>query len=563
MAKSGGGRLLGRLLGLRGSYGTGRAEEKADLVEGLANAALGTAEQVLDLHEALLFLRAYPDDGAVLLATETALRCFADRRDVRRFRRALSDTGVAGTTIQYGYSWPMAKWLARRDPSVSILWDEWESGDELDTLLTPIAAHGELCGVDDETMSSREWLENATPEGSGDYAALVSRLEEMRAAEEVKEHLFNGLDIPVLRDLGESGDTRTLARFPDFEPHFQDRALDHRRPNLAKAILKPPTRRPVDEATGAVLLDMARACMSVRLRELHAYDFGDPTDAWIADAGRGLLITGMGLVPDRRLLPETLYAGIFLKNGVPCGYWLASALFRTSEVALNIFPAYRGGESAWIYGRLLALLHDFYGAETITIPRYQFGHENDEALSSGAFWFYQKLGFRPRGRDARRIVRDELAKIRKDRSHRSTLATLRALAEENVEFHTGKPHDGVIGVFPYGNLGHCITRCIAERGGKRPTVLRKLANEAAAALGVKDRKRWTADERRAFEAWAPVVPLIPGLSRWGAKTKRDLAAVFRAKGAASEVEFARLANRHGPFQRAVLRLCRDWEESPA
>mgnify|MGYP006270346331 CR=1 FL=1 len=36
------------------------------------------------------------------------------------------------------------------------------------------------------------------------------------------------------------------------------------------------------------------------------------------------------------------------------------------------------------------------GADAFTIYPYQLGHENDEALRSGAWWFYQKSGFRPR-----------------------------------------------------------------------------------------------------------------------------------------------------------------------
>ena len=37
-----------------------------------------------------------------------------------------------------------------------------------------------------------------------------------------------------------------------------------------------------------------------------------------------------------------------------------------------------------------------FGSDTFAIYPYQLGHENDEGLQSGAWWFYYKLGFRPR-----------------------------------------------------------------------------------------------------------------------------------------------------------------------
>jgi hypothetical protein len=81
---------------------------------------------------------------------------------------------------------------------------------------------------------------------------------------------------------------------------------------------------------------------------------------------------------------------------VPIGYVLSSALNNSVEVAYNVFDTWRGYEAAHIYGRLLAMMRHLFGAEAFMVPPYQLGHDNDEGLKSGAWWFYQKLGFRPR-----------------------------------------------------------------------------------------------------------------------------------------------------------------------
>ncbi len=102
-------------------------------------------------------------------------------------------------------------------------------------------------------------------------------------------------------------------------------------------------------------------------------------------------------MPERRLLLESVYGFLTLKNGVPVGYVLVSALFGSSEIAYNVFETFRGGESGRIYGKVLALTRQLFGPDVFTIFPYQLGgYGNPEALESGAWWFYQKLGFRPR-----------------------------------------------------------------------------------------------------------------------------------------------------------------------
>jgi len=44
-------------------------------------------------------------------------------------------------------------------------------------------------------------------------------------------------------------------------------------------------------------------------------------------------------------LLESVYGFLTLKNGIPIGYVLVSALFGSSEIAYNVFETYRGGEA--------------------------------------------------------------------------------------------------------------------------------------------------------------------------------------------------------------------------
>src|SRR4029079_15648383 len=133
-----------------------------------------------------------------------------------------------------------------------------------------------------------------------------------------------------------------------------------------------------------------------------------------------------------------------LRNGVPIGYVLNSALFGSAEIAYNVFDTYRGAEAAGVYAKVLAMVRHLFGAETFTIFPYQLGDENDEAIESGAWWFYRKLGFAPRDRRTQALVRSEESRMRRRPAHRSPAATLRRLARENLYFSLGPERDDVI-----------------------------------------------------------------------------------------------------------------------
>ncbi|HET7692837.1 MAG TPA: hypothetical protein VFM44_07110, partial [Gemmatimonadota bacterium] len=79
--------LLARLERTRDHFGGSAAAVKLELLTALARRRLPDADRVARLHDALTFLRAYPDDAKVLERVETMLGSFADRSDLKRYRR--------------------------------------------------------------------------------------------------------------------------------------------------------------------------------------------------------------------------------------------------------------------------------------------------------------------------------------------------------------------------------------------------------------------------------------------------------------------------------------------
>ena len=95
--------------------------------------------------------------------------------------------------------------------------------------------------------------------------------------------------------------------------------------------------------------------LELRSRDLDAFSNADPGAVRLVDCGAGLQFACLEVRPERRLVFEAVYGFLTLKNGVPIGYVLLSALYRSAEVAYNVFDSFRGAETAAIYGRALAM----------------------------------------------------------------------------------------------------------------------------------------------------------------------------------------------------------------
>jgi hypothetical protein len=416
-----------------------------------------------------------------------------------------------------------------------------ELDGELERLLSLVAHYAETPGLDEIDLGLRGWLQRMSGRGAargGEAALIALGVDALPASDEVKEYLYErlGLWLRLAPGAGRGGrptPSRTRARFRGAPIVFQ-----------------------TAPAEAQQLIDLSREAMVVRSRDLDVFACGDPRDVRLVEWGGGLSFACIGFVPARRLLLESVYGLLTLQSGVPVGYVLLSALCGSSEIAYNVFETWRGGEAGYVYERVLATARHLFGSDSFTIYPYQLGDDNDEALQSGAWWFYQKLGFRAKDRGVLRLMRRELAAMRRRPKHRSSIATLRRLARQNVYYHLGRARDDVIGVLDLAEVGLAVTDLLARRfGPDRAAAARACLAEARAALRLRGAALagWTPGERQALLRWAPLVLLL-GVERWTAAERRALVAVIRAKGGSRESDFVALFDRHRRLRAAITRM---------
>ncbi len=522
------------------------AGETEALLESAAAFEPRDAEELARLHDALLFLRAYPPSPpALALADEALARVGAQVAHLAETGEDLSPlddpavSGIAGVPVALPFSWAAASWLSARDPqSLRVDWDAEDLPDRLAAFLPRFVPLLEEQARVDANVPFREYVDAARGP-SPDAAWLVGRLDALPLPGAVKAELWEALGLQ-LAWTPRPADSRGLARFPSPAPFCSDEPLLARRDVSVAAELAapPPPLVRLSRTEGAALLDAARAAMAVRFRELPAFSAGDPSSVFRADVGRGVTIFVTGLARDARLPLRAGFGTLFARNGVLVGYGDLHAALGRADVSFNVFYAFRDGESAWLYARLLAVCRAATGAAQLSVDPYQVGLGNEEAIASGAFWFYRKLGFRSADAGLEKLARREEARLAATSGRRTPPATLRRLAAAPLLLDVPGEVCALPDSFHLRDLGLAVARRMAASSRSPEAFRARAERRVSRALGLAP---LDGPAREALRALAPALDLVDGLASFPRAERRSLAAVVRAKAAPDELRYARLS----------------------
>jgi len=568
-------RQLTQLETCRYSFGRREAARVVKLLKRLDAARFPDSPSLIRFHEALLFLRAFPQGPSVVRVTERILNSF--HKKVEALRKASADmddfdtfevSGIAGTQMEDTLSFDVANWLInnrRMRNKVEVAWENYEPGRELGTTgprFIPLLEDDAYVEAD---TPWRRWLEAAA--GKKRVPAwLISRFEHLPLPARQQAELYESLRVPLRWSLENSVISRTRTWKP-IRNVFYHRIFYHMTPLISRSQVslaaelarRPPQLTRLSRKQGEQVMDMIREVMLVRYRELYGTTLGDPASVMRAEVGRGVEIYLWNLPPDRRLPLRAYVAGLTLKNGVPINYIEAIGLCEWMEVGFNTFYTFRGGEAGWIYAQVLRCLCHRMGTTCVSVYPYQLGHENEEAIESGAFWFYRKLGFRPGRTELQQLAEREEQKIAADKNYRTPARTLKRLAAGHVFYEIPGSEVGAWDRFSTRNIGLRVNRRMARHFGRDAVLMREHSKRALERIlfprsGGVSTSSWTPLEKAVFEKFALALADVPELRAWTREEKEDLVRIIRAKGKQDEMLYLHLMQRHRRLRRALLAL---------
>jgi hypothetical protein len=261
-----------------------------------------------------------------------------------------------------------------------------------------------------------------------------------------------------------------------------------------------------------------------------------------------------GLPAEWRLPLRAYHAAMIFKNGVAVGYFEGLSLFERMESGFNLYYTFRDGETAWLYARMLNVFRHLLGVTAFTLDPYQIGHENEEGIESGAFWFYRKLGFRPTKPDIRKLVAREDEKLASRSSYRTSAGTLRKIAAGPMIFEMDQSRTGDWDRFQVRNIGLAVQRQMAaDFNGNAERVRNAAAKRLAGVLGI-DTGSGSDAELIALRDFAVVLGLVPDLGRWTSVEKQQLVQVIKAKASRDEARYLKLMQKHARLRKEMIRL---------
>ena len=542
---------------LREVFGVRAVNEKLTLLASLEHKSLSRSSEVERLHEMLCFMRAWPDSPKLLATVNRMLRNFDTREDLQRFAGKLANTGIAGTDIRFRFYFVTARWLAGLwADALRIDWDQFDAQDQLASQLRCLALFGERSALEQFDYDVHEWIDQLRGKKETDAEFLINRYSALQASDGLRESVFDALD-PAFHLLPS---TTTPSRTREYQRpktiQYQKRSISRDGIDLRQAANMQLRFEAVDVNQAKRLVDLAKSAMVSRMRDLDAIAYANVDDVVRVHCEQGLQIVLLGMLPERRYLLESEYGYLMLRNGAVVGYGTGTGLFGTCQVAFNLFPTYRGVATTELYACVLAVFRQLFNADTFSVDCYQIGADNEEAIDSGAWWFYARMGFLPRDAGAMKLARKELKKAR-TKGYRTGKVALRRLAQNPLFFSLAGKRRDVLGPVCTDTVSLGIIKYVSRRfGSRREAGETQCSQELGKALGVDSVASWPADEQLMWHRLSPLIAAMGGVTNWPKVDRDGLIAVIRAKGGAHEAGYVHLFDAHKRLRQAVARFAK-------
>lgn len=395
----------------------------------------GTDEELIQLHDLLLFIQAYPMDENVyheagIMLQELVLWA-ASNLD------RLFNSGISGSMVCAQFGLLLNEWLLTKNLTELDLEEVDGEGSDLVTRLTATLDPVEQELMPDKAGYFNHWqarFMNAQISKADQLKYLIHASLDMGGSIASREGVFAGFGLYTRFRLDPDFPGLSMGRLAEGKIQTHASGLQKRFTLEDAFSLGSPQQVKLHHKQKKELVELARGSMASLLRETDTFTYAQIEETELHDMGSGIQIGLFFMIEEQKFSMQSYVGFLLFKNRVPTAYggcWLFAS---QAAFGVNVLPPFRGGESARIIGELLRLYHFRFGIGQFTVDPYQIGKGNEDGIQSGAFWFYYKLGFRPLQQRYIDLATKEKETMQLDTKYRSSAATLRKLANSELYY---------------------------------------------------------------------------------------------------------------------------------
>lgn len=394
--------------------------------------------ELMEYADVLLFVLAYAPNAALVQQAEKELKRIANflKKATVKEKQKLVNSGMPFTPIKTRFSHECCEWLnTHQEVGLKIVdFDEatLTLSEALKFTLPSFERDLAAAGNEDDVL-----LNDLGVKEKDKLAFLIQQFSELNDKPQIKDYFFDALGMTVQIDPKSASFSRPYNRIGIKRHYYHQEILkkfDHH------ALLNLPLPKPevLTQKEQMQAIDVVKKAMALTARETDPATYLDPSTFRLYHLERGISIAHFTMTLERKL-PLEYYIGFTLfKNGLPASYGGAWVFGKRALFGINVFEAYRGGESGYIMCQLLRSYRQAYGSDYFEVEPYQYGADNPDGIKSGAFWFYYRYGFRPLDDKLKKLAYDEFEKIKSVKGYRTSERTLLRFTESKIALNLGQ-----------------------------------------------------------------------------------------------------------------------------
>ncbi len=413
-------------------------EQKKRDLENIKSLNLPKTKQLIDYQNLLLFLIAHPSDTETLQFVETELNRLAST--LKKYSTAqksiFDNSGLPFTTTISTFSHDSLKYLSNYHEIEIKLDSFYNSTAKLSDVLqfTLPTIEKEIVTI---STNNNSLLKSLKIKKDKNLDFILNEFDKLDNTPFIKDYLFNSVGIYV----------KIIPRSNQFSKIYNKVAVD--KVYFHNDIIKQfdqlellnrnlPKHKKFNKEEEKRIISVVKNSLALLQRETDPVTYMNVKSFRYFELERGISIAIYGITADRQLPLESYVGYTLFKNGFPAAYGGSWVLGKRALFGINIFESFRGGESGYMMCQLLRVYRKVFDVDYFEVEPYQYGLGNPEGISSGAFWFYYRFGFRLLDKRLDEVSSAEFEKIKTIKGYRTSKQILQQFTKSNIALNMGK-----------------------------------------------------------------------------------------------------------------------------